>query len=242
MGSLRAVGLLGAAVALTGGVVYAVWTYISARKAKGPEGAQSRQHPQKVQPQQQHHHYASATNAASQQAKPLLQKQILVLGIDGAGKTSVLHSLTTQKVNLSETPTKGFNAVCFNFQDIKLEFLEIGGGESLRAYWNMYLSRALMLVYVVDAADHARLPVAKSHLHQMIQHDALLPVVVLANKQDLPGAYSITEIHDALALSEIGDKRKLFLIGTHLVKEGAEIPSSLQDARELIIQLVSDCQ
>ncbi|XP_029456945.1 ADP-ribosylation factor-like protein 9 isoform X3 [Rhinatrema bivittatum] len=118
----------------------------------------------------------------------------------------------------------------------------VGGGESLRAYWNMYLSRALMLVYVVDAADHARLPVAKTHLHQMIQQDSLLPVVVLANKQDLPGAYSITEMHDALALSEIGDDRKLFLIGTHLVKEGSEIPSSLQDARELIIQLVSDCQ
>ncbi|XP_029456939.1 ADP-ribosylation factor-like protein 9 isoform X2 [Rhinatrema bivittatum] len=174
--------------------------------------------------------------------KPLPQKQILVLGMDGAGKTSVLHSLTTQRVNRSETPTKGFNAVCFNIQDIKMEFLEIGGGESLRAYWNMYLSRALMLVYVVDAADHARLPVAKTHLHQMIQQDSLLPVVVLANKQDLPGAYSITEMHDALALSEIGDDRKLFLIGTHLVKEGSEIPSSLQDARELIIQLVSDCQ
>ncbi|XP_030050415.1 ADP-ribosylation factor-like protein 9 [Microcaecilia unicolor] len=242
MSNLRAVGLLGAAAALTGGVAYIAWTYISARRAKDPERGRSRRHPQEVQQQQQQQHHASATNAVKQQEKPLPQKQILVLGMDGAGKTSVLHSLTTQKVNRSETPTKGFNAVCFNIQNIKLEFLEIGGGESLRAYWNMYLSRALMLVYVVDAADHARLPVAKSHLHQMIQHDALLPVVVLANKQDLPGAYSITEMHDALALSEIGDDRKLFLIGTHLVKEGAEIPSSLQDARELIIQLVSDCQ
>ncbi|KGL74262.1 ADP-ribosylation factor-like 10, partial [Tinamus guttatus] len=40
-----------------------------------------------------------------------------------------------------------------------------------------------LLVYVVDAADHARLPLAKQLLHQLLQEDSSLPVVVLANKQ-----------------------------------------------------------
>ncbi|XP_053146925.1 ADP-ribosylation factor-like protein 9 isoform X2 [Hemicordylus capensis] len=167
-------------------------------------------------------------------------KQILVLGLDGAGKTSVLHSLATNQVKRSTAPTEGFNAVCISTEETKMEFLEIGGSESLRYYWKRYLPRILLLIYVVDSADHARLPVAKKLLHQLVQSSSTLPVMVLANKQDLEGAYCITDIHEALALSELGDERKMFLIGTHVAEDGFEISSSLKDTRELIAQLVSD--
>uniref|UniRef100_A0A8C0IGY5 ADP ribosylation factor like GTPase 9 n=1 Tax=Bubo bubo TaxID=30461 RepID=A0A8C0IGY5_BUBBB len=169
-------------------------------------------------------------------------KQILVLGLDGAGKTSVLHSLATNHVKHSVAPTEGFNAVCINTEESHMEFLEIGGSESLRSYWKMYLPKVLLLIYVVDSADHARLPVAKQLLHQLIQNNSTLPVVVLANKQDLEGAYCITDIHDALALSDIGDERKMFLIGTHVAEDGSEISSSMKDAKELIAQLVLEAQ
>ncbi|XP_009694940.1 PREDICTED: LOW QUALITY PROTEIN: testicular haploid expressed gene protein-like [Cariama cristata] len=123
-----------------------------------------------------------------------------------------------------------------------MEFLEIGGSEPLRSYWKMYLPKVLLLIYVVDSADHARLPVAKQLLHQLIQNNSTLPVVVLANKQDLEGAYCITDIHDALALSDIGDERKMFLIGTHVAEDGSEISSSMKDAKELIAQLVLEAE
>ncbi|RXM27185.1 Signal recognition particle subunit SRP72 [Acipenser ruthenus] len=125
-------------------------------------------------------------------------KQILVLGLDGAGKTSILHCLATGTVKRKVSPTEGFNAVCINTEDIKMEFLEIGGSETLRTYWHMYLKKA----------------------------------------QDLEGACGITELHDALSLSEVGDVRKLFIIGTQV--NGSEVPSSVQDARELITQLVAE--
>ncbi|OPJ75279.1 signal recognition particle subunit SRP72 isoform B [Patagioenas fasciata monilis] len=198
-------------------------------------------------------------------------KQILVLGLDGAGKTSVLHCLATNHVKRSLAPTEGFNAVCVSTGESQMEFLErmawvqctpqqnllflsrpslsgpgqfqpVGGSECLRSYWKMYLPKVLLLIYVVDSADHARLPVAKQLLHQMIQNNSTLPVVVLANKQDLEGAYCITDIHDALALSDIGDKRKMFLIGTHVAEDGSEISSSMKDAKELIAQLVLEAQ
>ncbi|XP_065548511.1 ADP-ribosylation factor-like protein 9 isoform X2 [Lathamus discolor] len=169
-------------------------------------------------------------------------KQILVLGLDGAGKTSVLHSLATNHVKRSVAPTEGFNAICVNTEELQMEFLEIGGSESLRSYWKMYLPKVLLLIYVVDSADHARLPVAKQLLHQLIQNNSTLPVVVLANKQDLEGAYCITDIHDALALSDIGDNRKMFLIGTHVAEDGSEISSNMKDAKELIAQLVLEAQ
>lgn len=51
-------------------------------------------------------------------------KQILVLGLDGAGKTSILHSLATNHVKRSVAPTEGFNAICVNTEESQMEFLE----------------------------------------------------------------------------------------------------------------------
>lgn len=57
--------------------------------------------------------------------------------------------------------------------------------------------------------------------------------------QDLPGASSITDLHDALCLSEVGERR-LFIIGTHAKKGQPEPSSGTRDAWDLIIQLVGD--
>ncbi|XP_053832698.1 ADP-ribosylation factor-like protein 9 isoform X2 [Vidua macroura] len=220
---LRAAALCGAALALAGGTVVALRAW-ARRRSDVSLPARS-----------------AAAAAAAEQGKGH-GKQILVLGLDGAGKTSVLHSLATNHVKRSVAPTEGFNAICINTEESQMEFLEIGGSESLRSYWKMYLPKVLLLVYVVDSADHARLPMAKQLLHQLIQNNSTLPVVVLANKQDLEGAYCIADIHDALALSDIGDERKMFLIGTHVAEDGSEISSSMQDAKELIGQLVLETQ
>ncbi|XP_051474857.1 ADP-ribosylation factor-like protein 9 [Apus apus] len=220
---LRSAALCGAALAVAGGA--AAWAWACLRRRAPPPAARP----------------AFAAAAAAEQGTGH-SKQILVLGLDGAGKTSVLHSLATNQVKRSMAPTEGFNAICINTEESQMEFLEIGGSESLRSYWKMYLPKVLLLIYVVDSADHARLPVAKQLLHQLIQNNSTLPVVVLANKQDLEGAYCITDIHDALALSDIGDERKMFLIGTHVAEDGSEISSSMKDARELIAQLVLETQ
>ncbi|KAJ1061160.1 hypothetical protein K5549_012183 [Capra hircus] len=167
-------------------------------------------------------------------------KQILVLGLDGAGKTSILHFLALNRVQRSVAPTQGFNAVCISTGDHQMEFLEIGGSEPFRSYWEMYLSKGLLLVFVVDSADHKRLPEAKKYLHQLIGTNPVLPLVVFANKQDLEAAYHITDIHEALALSEVGNDRKMFLFGTQVTENGSEIPSIIQDARDLIAHLAAD--
>ncbi|XP_012784086.2 ADP-ribosylation factor-like protein 9 isoform X1 [Ochotona princeps] len=169
-------------------------------------------------------------------------KQILVLGLDGAGKTSVLHSLASNRIQHSRAPTKGFYEVCMRTEGSQMKFLEIGGSEPFRSNWEMYLPRGLLLIFVVDSADHQRLPEAKRYLHQLIEANPVLPLVVFANKQDLEDAYHITDIHDALALSEVGNDRKLFLLGTQVTEDGSEIPSSMQDAKDLIAQLAADAQ
>lgn len=56
--------------------------------------------------------------------------------------------------------------------------------------------------------------------------------------QDVASACSITDLHEALDLGAVGEERKLFLIGTS-VRKGKELNSGIQDARDLIIQMVA---
>lgn len=60
--------------------------------------------------------------------------------------------------------------------------------------------------------------------------------------KDLEAAYHITDIHEALGLSEVGNDRKMFLFGTQVTENGSEIPSAMQDAKDLIAHLAADMQ
>lgn len=55
--------------------------------------------------------------------------QVLVLGLDGAGKTSLLHCLATGSLQQDMQPTQGFNAVSISRGDLHIEFLESESSE-----------------------------------------------------------------------------------------------------------------
>lgn len=252
MFGMREAGVFGASVVLAGGVAFVIWKYASSsgKKKKSesrPEqvGKSAREKGEGKEEGRREEAAAAPVVAAEAQktseSRPAVSggTQVLVLGLDGAGKTSLLHCLATGCLDQDMEPTQGFNAVSINREDMHIEFLEIGGKEELRPYWQRYLSKALLLVFVVDSSDPQLFPVTKKHLHELLASDPRLPLMVLANKQDLPGACSITDLHEALSLSEVGD-RKLFLIGTHVKKGETELSSGVQDARDLIIQMVCD--
>lgn len=257
MPGLREAGLVGAAIAISGGVGYFIWTYISSSETEEqtlkPKSKPKKESVHKKdtvkEPSVKEANVASkavpvveSQNAKlTEQVKPAEKgKQVLVLGLEGAGKTSLLHCFASGSLELDVAPTQGFNAVSINREDLQIEFLEIGGKENLRAYWPRYMSKAMVLVFVVDSSDAEHFPLARKHLHELLANDPLLPLVLLANKQDQQGACSITELHEALSLAEVGDQRKLFLIGTHVRKGDAELDSGVQDARDLILQMVGE--
>lgn len=252
MFGLREAGVLGASVALAGGVAYFIWNYSSsssgekkpqtrpriggkrAGEAKEEErGGEAPNEPTVVVP--------AAEPKTTSESKPVESTgtQVLVLGLDGSGKTSLLNCLSTGCLEQDTQPTNGFNAVSIHREGLHIDFLEIGGKEELRPYWEKYMSRALLLVFVVDSSDPKLFPVAKKHLHELLAHEPRLPLMVLANKQDLPGSCGITDLHAALSLAEVGERR-LFLISTYVKRGEKELGSGVQDARDLIIQMVCD--
>lgn len=50
--------------------------------------------------------------------------QVLFLGLDGAGKTSLLHCFATGSLEQDVSPTEGFNAISVNKEELQIEFLE----------------------------------------------------------------------------------------------------------------------
>ncbi|XP_017290119.1 ADP-ribosylation factor-like 10 [Kryptolebias marmoratus] len=171
------------------------------------------------------------------------KRQVLVLGLDGAGKSSLLQGLTPGEAAARRgrcRPTRGFNFMSLDAPACQLDFLEIGGGEDLRRYWLDYLRRTHVLVYVVDSSDRSRLPLAKAELHRLLRVEPQLPVVVLGNKQDKPDAVSVSELHEALSLGAVADDRKLFLLAAQLDSKGAKRRScqGLDTVQDLLLQLV----
>ncbi|CAL8362334.1 unnamed protein product [Lota lota] len=178
------------------------------------------------------------------------KQQVLVLGLDGAGKSSLLQCLTlgggapgggapgggapggvTRPVQ--RRPTRGFNFMSLRGSAHHLDFLEVGGDQELRCYWLEYLRKADILVYVVDSSDRQRLPLARQELQLLLEMERDLPVVVLANKQDQADALGVSELHEGLSLGSVTQDRRLFLLATQLGSTAV----GLEALQDLLLQL-----
>eukprot|EP00123_Amoebidium_parasiticum_P021765 comp7337_c0_seq1/m.3037 comp7337_c0_seq1/g.3037 ORF comp7337_c0_seq1/g.3037 comp7337_c0_seq1/m.3037 type:complete len:187 (-) comp7337_c0_seq1:336-896(-) len=114
--------------------------------------------------------------------------RILMLGLDNAGKTTILYRLQGELVNT--VPTVGFNVESLKFSNVALNVWDIGGQDKVRPLWRHYFEGTRGLVFVVDSSDSRRVPEAADELVMLLGEPemATVPVLVLANKQDMPSA------------------------------------------------------
>ena len=90
--------------------------------------------------------------------------KILILGLDGAGKTTILYKLKLNET-VNSVPTIGFNVETVQpTKNVNFTVWDIGGQEVLRPLWKYYFTNCSGLVFVVDSADKERLPEAKKEL------------------------------------------------------------------------------
>jgi len=135
------------------------------------------------------------------------EMRILMLGLDAAGKTTILYKL---KLNQSVTtiPTVGFNVETVSYKNIKFNVWDVGGQDKIRPLWRHYYTGTQGLIFVVDSNDRDRIDEARQELHRIVgdreMKDAIL--LVFANKQDLPNAMSPAEITDKLGLHRMRDR------------------------------------
>jgi GTPase SAR1 family protein len=73
----------------------------------------------------------------------------------------------------------------------------ISGGDNVRPYWDRYYTGGDGVIFVVDSsADDKTMEVAKSEFDKALSHHELdgLPLLFLANYQDVPGAKSEAQV------------------------------------------------
>ncbi|NXA48888.1 ARL14 protein, partial [Nothocercus julius] len=124
------------------------------------------------------------------------QGNILILGLDSAGKSTLLYRLKYNDDFLT-IPTIGFNVDMIETQkDFTLTFWDVGGQQKMRQLWGSFLENTDGLLYVVDSSDKQRLEESKKELERVLRSEFIknVPVVLLANKQDLPGALNAEEV------------------------------------------------
>jgi ADP-ribosylation factor protein 1 len=132
------------------------------------------------------------------------EMRILMVGLDAAGKTTILYKLKLGEV-VTTIPTIGFNVETVEYRNISFTVWDVGGQDKIRPLWRHYYQNTQGLIFVVDSNDRARFEDAREELHRMMNEDELRDAVILvfANKQDLPDAATAAEITDKLGLHTI---------------------------------------
>lgn len=171
--------------------------------------------------------------------------QVLMLGLDGAGKTTILHKLKEENDNKT-TSTVGFNVETINKETGKQsktfpftlwDLGGLGGEKSIRHLWEHHLTSREYhgIIYVVDCSDRKRLFEAKQELFTRVLEKPQtkgLPLVVIANKQDLTDALSGDKLAHDLGLTRHLDHP------WHVVEVSAKSGQGLSEALDRIYSLI----
>lgn len=141
------------------------------------------------------------------------QARVIVLGLDAAGKTTFLYKARAlcrsmflpDLVVVTAIPTIGFNVESMEFSNVNLTCWDIGGCDKIRPLWRHYTTGAIAFVLFVDSNDRERIPDAKHELDLFMTDETLqgVPLLVVANKQDLPNALTPMEVADRLGLQQL---------------------------------------
>jgi len=134
--------------------------------------------------------------------------RILILGLDAAGKTTILYVTKLSEV-VKTRPTIGFNVEIITFGNLTMTAWDVGGRDKARLLWRHYYANTSAIVFVVDSNDRERIGEAGEQLHRMANEEELknLPILIFGNKQDLPNAMPLDEIKEKLNLSKLSEMK-----------------------------------
>ncbi len=101
----------------------------------------------------------------------------------------------------------GFSEETFERGKLKFTAFDMSGAGTYRSLWESYYSDVNSIIFVVDCSDKIRMVVAKDELEAMLSHKGVkgreVPLLIMANKQDLPGALEPSDVALLLGVSSM---------------------------------------
>ena len=156
--------------------------------------------------------------------------RLLLLGLDNAGKSTVLNSIIGEDVG-DVQPTFGFQIKSFVSHGALINFWDVGGQESFRPFWKNYFERTDGIIWVIDGSDAERFPEHIAEFTQLLHESFLLmsSILVLVNKSDLYGPENFRRICELLEFGEMPAHMRVFACS-------AMDGSGVQEAMEWFMQ------
>lgn len=92
---------------------------------------------------------------------------IVLVGLDAAGKTTILYKLKLGEI-VTTIPTIGFNVETVEYKNICFTVWDVGGQDKIRLLWRHYFQNTQGLIFVVDSNDRERIGEAQKELQNMV--------------------------------------------------------------------------
>lgn len=139
--------------------------------------------------------------------QPVIGEQemgIVIVGVDTAGKTTVLQQLGLGDIS-DAMPVAGFNYKTVTHKNLTFSSFKLMGEENLKPLWEHFYETAKGIVFVVDCNDRDSIDLVRSEIETVVNNPLLsgVPVLVMANKQDLPTAMPVAEVSEKLNLATV---------------------------------------
>ncbi|XP_061179785.1 E3 ubiquitin-protein ligase TRIM23-like [Saccostrea echinata] len=126
---------------------------------------------------------------------PKIEMRVVILGLDEAGKTSILFKLKENEF-ITTIPTIGFNVETVEYKNVKFTIWDVGGQQKIRPLWKHYFFNTQAVIFVVDSSNRERLAESFNELAKLVQEKELkeASLLIFANKQDVETCVSIESI------------------------------------------------
>ena len=137
------------------------------------------------------------------------EASLVVIGLDNAGKTTLLHRLRTGTVR-QFTPTERVKEQNFQIAGIKFQGFDLGGHDAVRHLWEEYYLETDAIIFMVDCTDIRRFEEAQEELEEILEYEPIndKPIVILSNKVDRKDATHLDDVVEAIGLDEIDTKSR----------------------------------
>lgn len=153
------------------------------------------------------------------------EANILVVGLDNSGKSTILNYLKPPEVRSQDiVPTVGFNVEQFQTKSLSFSAFDMSGQGRYRSLWEHYYKDCHGIIFVLDSSDHIRMVVAKDELEHLLSHqhikDRYIPLLFYANKMDLRDSISRVKCINLLGLDQYQNRPWHICCSNALTGEG----------------------